>query len=238
MRPTLLVALLLALGCAGIGDGTPSPVPPPTPAVAPPATEPAPEAAAVDSTDPAWVDAAVQEALDWEIMPGTSGGDEDPARAGALRTFFLAHPEYEDSARRELLAAQACGLDGTEGAHEYLIHPPPKTPVVVEVDGADWRILVPHANAHCTSDDWSWYSNEASEGAIARGAVTSYGGADNDVVLVKSGGAEVARIPLSGQGFLAARAGAEPRDLDYDPSSIEAAMDEYFGPRQVAPTEE
>ena len=189
-----------------------------------------------DPTEPAWIDQAVQEALDWEIMPGTSGGEEDPARPQVLRAFFLSHPEYADPEQRQRLSAQACGFDGTEAAHEYLAHPPARTAVTVEVDVAEWRVLVPIVDVHCTSDDWSWYSNEASEAAVARGAVTSYGGADNDVLVVMSGGTELARVPLVGQGFLAVRAGAGPLEIDYDPSVIERSLEAYFGPRLETPS--
>lgn len=235
MRSLLLLSILATVGCAGGGTG-PSPSAPPAetppPADPPPIAEPPP--AAPTGEDPAWIATAVEEALAWEIMPGTSGEDEGNAeRSAALRTFFLAHPEYQAEERRALLAAEACGLGGTEAAHEYLAKPPPKTPVVIEVQGADWRVLVAHADHHCTSDDWSYYSNEASEGAQARGAVTGYGGATNDAVVVQSGGVELARYPLTGQGFLAAKAGAEPTEILYDPSAIGPGLDAYFGPAKA-----
>lgn len=229
MRPTLLLTTILALGCAGLGtEPAPPPAEPPVPDAAP--APPEPEVAAPTADD--WVTEAVEQALAWEIMPGTSGGEVDPERAATLRAFFLAHPEYRDPDKRALLARQACGLDGTEAAHAYLANPPPKTPVTVEVTGTDWKVMVAHADDHCTSDDWSWYTNEASQAASARGAVTAYGGPENDVVVVVSGGTEVARFPLSGQGWLMARAGQEPTEAAYDPSSYVGSFDAYFGPAE------
>lgn len=228
MRAALVLSALFALGCAGLGS-EPAP-PPPAPPVPEPAPAPNPAPDPEPPADEAWVDEAVAEALEWEVMPGTSGGEEDPARPAALRAFFLAHPEYRDPEQRARLAREACGLDGTEAAHAYLVNPPPKTPVIVEVSGADWKVMVSHADAHCTSDDWSWYTSEASQAAAARGAVTAYGGAENDVVVVVSAGTELARIPLSGQGWLMARAGREPAEAPYDPSSYGPAFEAYFGP--------
>ena len=222
MRPAWILTALATLACAGLGGNAPEPRPEPPPV---PVPEPEPE------PDGAWVSAAVEEALAWEVMPGTTEEpDASGERAEALRHFFLAHPEYADPAAREPLAAHACGMDGTEAAHAWLTHPPPKTPVTIDDDRDDWRVLVVHADVHCTSDDWAWYSSEAVQGAQARGALTAWGGPDEDVVVVRSNGREVARVPLSGQGFLAARAGTEPADLPYDPSVISEGLDAMFGP--------
>lgn len=219
MRTVSLLLFVFGLACGG-GEpvSAPDPVPPPIDVPAPAA----PDAAA-------WVDQAVDEAIAWEVMPGTTE-EEDPARRPVLRAFFESHPEYADAEARGPLSAHACGLGGTEAAHEWLTHPPPRTPVTVEVSGDDWRVFVAHADAWCTSDDWSWYSSEANTGAGARGAVIAYGGPDNDAVVVMSEGREVARAALSGQGFLALRAGAPSAEIAYDPSAIESALDAYFGP--------
>ena len=147
----------------------------------------------------------------------------------ALRMFFLAHPEYADAARRERISFEACGL-GTEAAHEWLTNPPPKTPAIVEVTTDAWEVFVAHSPNNCTSDDWSWYSNEASEASIARGAVSGYAGPNNDVVVVQRDGRELARIPVKEQGFLVARAGAEPKEIGYAPTSeLMPELDAYFG---------
>lgn len=240
MRPLLPLYLLLLLACAGIPnpeeypdpvltpDATPAPAEPtPLAPLAPPAP-PGPPAVAANG-DPAWIAEAVAAALEWEVMPGTTGEPDDGTRAAALRTFFLAHPEYIDATLRERLASEACGL-GTEGAHEWLTKPPPKTPAIVEVNTDAWEVFVAHSQYNCTSDDWSWYSSEASEAASARGAVTGYAGANNDVVVVQREGRELARIPVKEQGFLAARAGAEPKELGYSPTpELVPDLDAYFG---------
>lgn len=231
MRTLLPFTALLALACAGIPDPeeNPDPVltPPPVATEATPAPAEAPPAA--PNGDPEWVAKAVAEALEWEVMPGTEGEPDDGTRAAALRTFFLAHPEYADTARRERISFEACGL-GTEAAHEWLTNPPPKTPAIVEVTTDAWEVFVAHSPNNCTSDDWSWYSNEASEASIARGAVSGYAGPNNDVVVVQRDGRELARIPVKEQGFLVARAGAEPKEIGYAPTSeLMPELDAYFG---------
>jgi len=202
-------------------------------AQAPPAA-PA-EAPAAEPDKPAepgqdvWIEDAVNEALDNEMMPGTSG-DPEPGREDALRAFFQAHPEYRTAESREPLWAHACGLDGTEAAHAFLANPPPRTPIEVEVEGHDWRVFVAHASVYCTSDDWSVYSYEASEAAKERGAITAYGNAQADAVIIRSGDRELTRIPLSGQGYIAVRAGVDPLPIAYHPFGAREAIDEYFGP--------
>ncbi|MCA9489814.1 MAG: hypothetical protein KC621_07815 [Myxococcales bacterium] len=231
MRPARRLGVTVAaltLACGGMEtpvEPTSAPVDPPEVVEPEPAAPPEPE----DPT--AWVDEAVREALDWEIMPGTSGEEgDDGQRAEALRTFFLAHPEYAEAEAREPLAAHACGMDGTEAAHEWLTNPPPKVPLVIEVDDDEWRLLVAHADVHCTSDDWAWYSSEAISGAEARGAKTAWAGPDEDLVVVRVGGEERIRLPLTGQGFFVARANAKPGEIAYDPSAITSGLDDYFGP--------
>lgn len=216
------VSVLVVLGCGGqspIGSMDQAAVVPVPPSEA---SEP-PEAEA------SWVDVAVQEALEWEVMPGTTAEEDDGTRAAALRTFFLAHPEYEDPARRAPLAESACGLDGTEAAHEYLVNPPPKVPVVVDVSVEDWKVFATHADRHCTSDDWGWYASESNMAAADRGVTTAHGGPDNDVLIVRRDGVEVARVPLAGQGFLVVRAGAKEQELGYAPTpEILPEMEAYF----------
>lgn len=228
---SLLPMLLLALACSGLPGGeTPVAEAPPVetpPAEAPP-TEPTPAETPANGGDPAWVADAVKQALEWEIMPGTTG-EPEPGRADQLRTFFLAHPEYADPARREPLALHACGL-GTEAAHTYLTSPPPKTPVEISVTTDDWRVVVAHASKHCTSDDWSYYTSEVGQALDARGVKYEYGGPDNDVAVVKRDGAEVGRIPLTGQGFAAARAGKAPIEVEYATTdTVLAGLDPYLG---------
>lgn len=206
VRTFLAVSVLLALACGA----TPEPLPTPSP-------------------EEEWIDQAVDEALEWEIMPGTTG-EPDPARRPALAAFFRAHPEYRDPETRARLGLHACGLGGTEAAHAWLTAPPPKTAVRVEVTGDDWRVLVAHTDVYCTSDDWTWYTNEADEGARARGASTAYAAPDQGEVLVLVEGKERARVPLQGQGFLALRAGQAPVDIAYDPSAITPGLDAAFGP--------
>lgn len=180
--------------------------------------------------DDAWIAGAVTEALDWEVMPGTDGGEPDPARAVALRTFFKAHPEYRDPARRAALAREACGLEGTEAAHKYLTSPPPRAPVVVEVAAQDWKLFLVHRDQHCTSDDFAWYASEAAEAARTHGAAVEWAGPTNDALVVRAQGREVARIPLSGTGYLLARSGRTPRGTDYGPQELEATFAAYYGP--------
>lgn len=114
-----------SLGCAGFtGSEAPTPVSevaagpqpavPPAPDVAPAGVAPPADAAA--AADPPWIADAVAEALDWEVMPGTTEDPDDGTRAAELRTFFLAHPEYADASRRTALSADGCAV-GTEAAH-------------------------------------------------------------------------------------------------------------------------
>ena len=182
--------------------------------------------AKADGVSDAWVEEAVEDALDNEIMPGTTG-EPEPGREDALRAFFQAHPEYRDAERRAPLWEHACGLGGTEEAHEYITNPPPKAPVEVEVEGDDWRVFVAHAAGHCTSDDWGWYTAEATESAQAFGAVTAYGNADTDALVIRSKGKELLRMPLSGKGYIVARASQAPKQLGYDPS-VSRAVKSYF----------
>lgn len=213
-------------GAAPAANSTPAAkdsAPKPGPAEPPPKTPTPPP------TPDTWIDDAVAEALDAEVMPGTSG-EADPAREPALRAFFAAHPEYRDPEKRQPLWDHACGLDGTEAAHAWLTQPPPKTPVVVKVESDDWRVFAAHADVHCTSDDWAWYSAEANQAATARGAAIGYGDANNDVLVVQRNGEEVARFRLTGQGYVALRSGRGPIELPYDPVGVEEALDAYFGP--------
>jgi hypothetical protein len=226
MRSLLLVSTALLLACAGLpSTSTSPPAGPADPAAADPT-------APVPPTDPqlAWVDGAVAEALYWEVMPGTSGDEDDGTRAAELRTFFLAHPEYADAARRELLAREACGLDGTEAAHAWVSSPPARTPLVVDVQSEAWELFVAYADQNCTSDDWSWFTNEANLAAAARGATTAYADPRHDAVIVNLNGREVVRIPLEGTGYLGARAGVDPQELGYTPASELPDFDAYFGP--------
>lgn len=189
--------------------------------------------AAPSAADPSWVAEAVAEALAWELQPGTSAPeDADPAARGAeLRTFFLAHPEYADPEHRRGLADHACGLDGTESAHEWLTHPKPPEPLVVEVTADDWRVFVAYSDTFCTSDDWGFYANELGEVAVNHGAVAAYAGPVNDVVVVHKGGVEVARAPLTSPGFLVWRAGGLPTEVEYAPTpDVVPALEAAFGP--------
>ena len=188
--------------------------------------KPTPVTKSAASTDAAWIDTAIEEALDAELMPGTSGGP-DPSRKDALRAFFKAHPEYKQPDRRALLWEHACGLDGTEAAHAFITEPPPKTPVQIEVKTDDWGVLVAHASGHCTSDDWSHYSYEASEAARALGVTTAYGNPKNDALIIRRDGKELHRIKLEGQGFIAVRAGKAPMPMMYDPG-ISGEVKRFF----------
>lgn len=231
---TGVLQLGLLLACAGAGSNAP-PAPDALAADAAPVVGgapggPAAPAAPIAPADLAWLEPAVAEALAWEVMPGTTD-EPDPARADALRAFFLAHPEYGDPARREALAAEACGLGGTEAAHAWLRAPPPREPLVVDVTDEDWKVFVAHAAHHCTSDDWTWYTAEASQEATARGAATAYGTPTHDALVVRRGDVEVARVPLAGQGFLAARAGRDPKPIAYAPTpEVLPELDAYLGP--------
>lgn len=164
---------------------------------------------------PDWIEAAVQDALAAEQMPGTTG-EEDPARPGQLRSFFAAHPEYADQTRLDALLADACA-DGIEGTHARLLDPPPRAPLVVEVGADPWRLVVIHAASRCTSDDWSWFTHEVEEAMGARGVPTAYADADHDAVVVQRAGQELGRYPLSGQGYLALEAGRAPVEAAHAP---------------------
>lgn len=238
MKPALPLFALLALACSGLPGGASDAPADGVAAVAPadgvaapaPNVEATPGPGEVAAGDPAWVAAAVEEALAWEIMPGTTG-EPEPGRAGELRAFFLGHPEYADATRRAALAEHACGI-GTEGAHTQLTAPPAKVALELTVDAADWRVVVAHASTHCTSDDWSWYTSEVGEALQARGVAYGYGGPDHDVAVVRREGVEVARLPLAGQGFAAVRAGAAPIEVEYGPTEgVLAALDPYLGTR-------
>jgi hypothetical protein len=246
MRRAGLFIPPLLLACAGIpgggSPGAPANLPSSGDAAGAPTREPTGAGATAGETvgtaadEPAWVARAVAEALAWEVMPGTEGPEDDGTRAAALRTFFLAHPEYADPALREKLAAEACGMDGTEEAHTYLTGPRVREPLVVQVQGDAWELLVGHADHHCTSDDWSWYSTETAQEAAARGAATDYGSPKNDVLVVQRDGVELHRYPLKGQAFVMLRAGADLEPLPYQPTSENLpALDRYFGPRTATP---
>lgn len=220
MKPAVCVMIALGLGCSGLGEQLPEAVPvAPEPPVAPVPVEPPPSD---------WVTQAVELALEAEVMPGTEGGDS-PERAAELRTFFLAHPEYQDRARLDVLLEDACA-DGVEGMHERLLHPPKKEPVVVDVDSDDWRLVVVHTDHRCTSDDWGWYTAQVAEGLAAWKVPSAYAHSDNDVVVVRRAGQEVARFPLKGQGYALFGAGREPAEVDHDMSdSVLAQIASAFG---------
>lgn len=234
MKPTIPLLALSVLACSGLGD-------PATPVVqdrAAPAVPSAPLAPAPEAPIPpappapdtvAWVDQAVGEALAWEVMPGTTDDPDDGTRAAALRTFFLAHPEYADAARRAPLADHACAI-GTEASHERITKPPARVPLEVAVDKESWRLVVAHSAVLCTSDDWSWYTHEVGEAVGAMGIQYEHAEAENDVVIVRRGGAEVARLPLEGQGYVVAGAGRSPLALGHDMSAgVIEAVSTYFG---------
>ena len=220
--------LAVAMGCS-----------PPSAPSAPPATSPVPSppAESVPPSSPppakpvaAWVEAAVEEALWAEVMPGSTD-EPAPGRKAALRTFFEAHPEYRDPDKREPLWAHACGLGGVEGAHKWLTHPPPKTPEVVTVDTDDWKVFAAFTDHHCTSDDWAWTTAETNQAAMEHGAVTGYGNADNNVLVVKLKNKEVARLTFEGTGYVALRAGQKPLAMDDGALEPAEAFDGYFGVR-------
>lgn len=201
--------LLAVAACA------PRTVPPAVPAVPPPppAAEPPPP-----PPPPAWIDDAVTDALEWEVMPGTDG-EPEPGRAEELRAFFTTHPQYADAETREGLADGACGLGGVEAAHERLQAPPTPEPLVVEVEGDDWAVVIGHVDVLCTSDDWAYYSHEAMTAAEELGATVGYANADVSALVVRSSDRELARVPLEGQGFLGLKAGGEPTAIGYDPGA-------------------
>lgn len=207
--------LILGLGCAGLGRPAPGP-----PAVADPAVD--------------WVDAVAEEAVAWEIMPGTTA-PENPERPAQLRVFFAAHPEYADPARRALLADLACAF-GVEQGHERLLHPAPREALVVDVEAADWRVVVAHADGWCTSDDWSWFTNSVDEAVRAEGVTTAYGGAIHDALVVRRGGVEVGRYPLTGQGYLMVAAGRSPGEAGHDQvDGVLREVSDYFGSSFATP---
>lgn len=234
MKPTIPLIALSVLACSGLGA-------PATPVVQERAAPPVPSAPVASAPEApilpvppapdtvAWVDQAVAEALEWEVMPGTTGDPDDGTRAAALRTFFLAHPEYADAARRTPLADHACAI-GTEASHERITKPPARVPLEVTVDKDSWQLVVAHSSVLCTSDDWSWYTHEVSEAMGAMGIQYGYAPAGNDVVIVRRGGAEVARLPLEGQGYVVAGAGRSPLELGHDVSAgVIEAVSKYFG---------
>lgn len=183
--------------------------------------------------DDSWIDEAVEQALDWEEMPGTTR-DDDPVHTEALRSFFKTHPEYRDPARRQALADMACAL-GTEQAHERLMKPNKPAPMAVEVSGPQWQVVVAHASDWCTSDDWSVFTHTVGEAARARGIAYAYAGAEVSEVVVTAAGAEQARLTLSGQGYLMAKANAPSRGAGHDlPDGVISEMTKYFGAPEPA----
>jgi len=246
--PVSLIALAGFVGVVGCSGTTsqPSATPPKTAqaatpaggkAPAPGAKKPAeskpkaaePKANATAEAPDAWIEEAVEDALWREIMPGTDG-EPDQSRRPALRAFFKANPQYKNTDERERLWAHACGMDGAEAAHAYLTNPPPKTPVEVQVDRPDWRVFATYTDAHCTSDDWAWYTAEANQAAAKHGAVIGYGSADNTVLVVKMGDKELARFELEDTGYVALAPGKEPLLLSYGPQELDDAFRDYFGP--------
>lgn len=230
-----LVGVLLGLGCGGVEALLNPALEPLEPGVEEPGAE-APGVEEPKQPEPKqpepedWIEIAVEEALGWEEMPGTTM-DEDYAeqRRGELRTFFEAHEVYADPQEREKLADLACAFQ-IEGAHERLRSPKPREAAEVEVDGDGWRLVVAHASGWCTSDDWSWFTAEVGEALEGTGIVYAYAGAENDVLVVRRGGAEVARHPLEGQGYLLLAEGRPPGEAPHDmvDGVLEAASG-YFG---------
>ena len=218
----------VCLGCAGIAPTPPTEVPSPPPVADRPPPPTPPPAPTPPPEPPNWIAEAIEEAVQWEVMPGTSG-EEEPGRRDELRGFFEAHPEYEDPQKREGLADLACGM-GTEGGHAWLMKPEPKTPAVVQVSSDEWRVVLAHASHWCTSDDWAWFTNEVAEEARKHGIQYAYAGATNDVMVVMHGEEQVARYPLSEEGYLFAAPGRESENTDHDlPEFVISAMDTYFG---------
>ena len=224
-QSTALLPLLLAtaLACSGIGteDPLPAEVSPPDPT---PAPVPEPDAPDEDEGPTGWID----EAIEMETMPGTSG-DESEERMKELRAFFLAHPEYEDPAELEKLADLACGY-GLEEAHVKLHDPEPRTPRTVTVEKPGWKLMVAYSEYHCTSDDWSWFTNEVREAVSPKGVGWDYAGATHDVLVVKLGDEEVQRVPLEGQGYLMLHDGKDPQHAGHDmPEGVIEAAQDAFG---------
>lgn len=210
----LILALLLACG-------NPAPAPQAAPPTAPSSTPtppppPSTTAPTTPGATPAWVAEAVAEALEEEIQPGTTG-EAAPGRDVALTAFFIAHPEYENPERRGLLSRDACAV-GIEAAHARLVSPPPRTPHVVQVTTGDWRVVAIHAEGLCTSDDWGWFTSEVGEALRPLGVVVEGTTADNDVLVVQVNGAEVARAPLTDDGYTALRPGKAPLQVGHAPT--------------------
>lgn len=218
-----LLLLLFLPACTGAPQ--PAAPPPTTPAEAAPRAE-AVAPAAVEG--PPWVEAAVREALEWEVMPGTTAV-EDPTRPPALRAFFLGHPEYEAADRRAALADLACAF-GTEEAHKRLSAPAAPAPYVVELTDPSGRVVLAHASSWCTSDDWSWFTNEVGEALKGRGIPYAYAGAEYNELVLRRGEAEVARFPLSGQGYLATELGRAPTEIGHSMvEDVLPALWAYYG---------
>jgi hypothetical protein len=238
MRIVVVVVGVFVLGCGG---ALPMPIEPPSvvpePAQheeaddgTPSADEVVADAEPVEEGDPTpeWVTEAVAQATDWEVMPGTTS-EENPERTLELRAFFLAHPEYEDPDERQKLADMACSL-GTEEAHKRLNNPKAAQPMVVHVDSASWSLVISHSSYWCTSDDWSYFTNEVDEAVAAKGIQTAYANAEVSQVVVKSGETELARIPMDGQGYVFARAGQPTSEMEHDmPEGVIQGAMEYFG---------
>jgi hypothetical protein len=100
----------------------------------------------------------------------------------------------------------------------------------VEVNAEDWKVVVAHTDHNCTSDDWSFYTSDLGQQLDPHGVVYAYGDPVNDVAVVTRSGAEVARFPLKGQGFTAARAGKPVEEVEYGMTSeMMPKMGAYFG---------
>lgn len=227
MRPstaTLAVLLATALACGGTPSEAPEPPPEPSEE---PQPQPQPEPEEPEAPD-AWIDDAIADAVELETMPGTSG-DPGEEHLEELRAFFVAHPEYEDPDERRKLADLACAF-GFIDAHERFHDPKARSPYEVTVDGPGWKLMVAHASDHCTSDDWSWFTNEVQTAMTPLGVQWAYAGANHDVLVVKRGEDDVKRIPLENQGYLMLKDGGEPEDLGHDmPEGIIERAKEYFG---------
>lgn len=222
------VGALWALGCGGLfGETAEDGAAVVDPVEVPP--EPVPEIEEPPEAAPDWIDALIPKAIEWEIMPGTTA-DENPERPAQLRAFFEAHPEYrDDEALQAELADLACAF-GVEDGHERRVNPPPATPLVVEVSTDDWRVMVAHAGGWCTSDDWSWFTNEVQEAVTAKGITWGYGDATNDVLIVKRGETELARQPLAGSGYTMLAAGKSAGETGHDMvDGVLGAAGGYFG---------
>lgn len=188
------------LGCAGAGTEGEIDHPPEEPHVAPAPAN--------------WIDEAVTDALDAEVMPGTDG-EPEPGRQAEVRTFFETHSEYADPKRLALLLEEACL--GVERSHEQLLTPPPKEPLIVEVTAAQWKVVVAHADSACTSDDWSWFTNEVSEALKKEGIVYAYAGPSHSEVVIRKPSLEkLQNQPLDGQGYLALSPDRPPEEIGHD----------------------